>query len=279
MALPQFPLQPTTQVHETLRQDVRAFLAGALTDLPASERARSWTGFDARFSAELDKRGWLGMTLPGITISPVLDIAGEHHFNEVSFKDVVLAPDALLGKEGDGWAQVMSELAFERSGPDRFLSSFVLVDELLRCLKRSPGIAPYDDIGRMVARLIILRQMSLSVAGRLANGEQPTLAASIVKDLGALFEQDVPEIARRVQSAVTRRRRPRICAGLSPHPSCCTKLFTARWHPRNIAWNHCTGSWITMIEKISHLWVCLLRTRPEYNGLRPCSLPAQNAHV
>ena len=335
MTLPQFPLQPTTQIHETLRRDVRAFLAEALTDLPASERARSWTGFDAGFSAELGKRGWLGMTLPGkygghdrdaierhvvveellaagapvaahwiadrqsaplilrngtegqrqtilpqiasgtcffgigmsepnsgsdlasaqsraqktadgwllngtklwttyghkadymivfcrtsqsdvrhggfsqllvdmtlpgITISPVLDIAGEHHFNEVSFKDVVLAPDALLGKEGDGWAQVMSELAFERSGPDRFLSSFVLVDELLRCLKRSPGLAPHDDIGRMVARLIILRQMSLSVAGRLAQGEQPTLAASIVKDLGALFEQDVPEIARRVLS-------------------------------------------------------------------------------
>jgi alkylation response protein AidB-like acyl-CoA dehydrogenase len=335
MSLPDFPLQSTTQTHTDLRRDVRAFLSGALKDLPASERARSWVGFDAGFSAELGKRGWLGMTLPrkyggherdaverhvvveellaagapvaahwigdrqsaplilhngteeqrrnilpriadgtcffgigmsepnsgsdlasartkaektpegwvlngtklwttyghkahymivfcrtsqsdvrhggfsqllvdmslpGITVSPVLDIAGEHHFNEIAFEDVRLPPDALLGKEGDGWAQVMSELAFERSGPDRFLSSFVLVDELLRCLKRRPEIAPHDDIGRMVARLMVLRQMSLSVAGRLAKGEQPTLAASVVKDLGALFEQDVPEIARRVMA-------------------------------------------------------------------------------
>ena len=42
--------------------------------------------------------------------------------------------DALLGREGDGWTQVTSELAFERSGPERFLSSFTLLVELVRAL-------------------------------------------------------------------------------------------------------------------------------------------------
>ncbi len=41
--------------------------------------------------------------------------------------------DALLGKEGDGWKQVTGELAFERSGPDRFLSAFTLLVE--RCAR------------------------------------------------------------------------------------------------------------------------------------------------
>ena len=253
MTLPTFPLETTTPAQTALREEVRAFLADALVDLPARERARSWVGFDADFSAALGQRGWLGMTLPtaygghgrnavdrhivveellaagapvaahwiadrqsaplilrhgteeqrqtilpriaagtcffgigmseansgsdlasvrtkaektgdgyvlngtklwttyghkahymivfcrtsksddrhggfsqvlvdmslpGITVSPVLDIAGEHHFNEVSFDNVALPLDALLGKEGDGWAQVISELAFERSGPD-----------------------------------------------------------------------------------------------------------------------------------------------------------------
>ena len=37
----------------------------------------------------------------------------------------------LLGQEGDGWNQVMSELAFERSGPERFLSSIELMYQLI----------------------------------------------------------------------------------------------------------------------------------------------------
>lgn len=136
------------------------------------------------------------MSLPGISVKPIPDIAGEHHINEVAFDDVQLPPDALIGHEGDGWAQVMSELAFERSGPDRFLSSFALIDELLRGLGSvAPDRAP-AALGRIAARLIVLRQMSLSVAGMLARGEQPVLAAAVVKDLGALFEQEIPELAR-----------------------------------------------------------------------------------
>jgi len=38
--------------------------------------------------------------------------------------------------------------------------------------------------------------MSRSVAGMLARGENPALQAAVVKDLGALLEQEVPEIAR-----------------------------------------------------------------------------------
>ncbi|MFH1343963.1 MAG: acyl-CoA dehydrogenase family protein [Pseudomonadota bacterium] len=139
------------------------------------------------------------LSLPGISIKPVLDIAGEHHINEVHFDNVELPEDALLGTEGQGWVQVMSELAFERSGPDRFLSSFVLIDEMLRILggEVAQGQAA-PAIGRLVAHLIALRQMSQSVAGMLARGVQPDLAAAIVKDLGAQFEQEVPDIARAI---------------------------------------------------------------------------------
>jgi len=136
------------------------------------------------------------LTIPGITINPILDIAGEHHFNEVSFKDVFLPESALIGKLGDGWTQVMGELAFERSGPDRFLSSFALLNELLRVLGQAPDRAEKRTIGRLTAHLMVLRQMSRSVAGMLSRGENPALQATVVKDLGALLEQEIPEIAR-----------------------------------------------------------------------------------
>ena len=138
---------------------------------------------------------------PGITIRPILALTGEHHFNEVVFEDVRLPADALLGKEGDGWAQVTGELAFERSGPERFLSSFTLLVELVRALGPAPSDAAQIALGRLAAHIITLRRMSRSVAGMLQAGENPALAAALVKDLGALVEQEIPEIARQLIAA------------------------------------------------------------------------------
>ncbi len=138
------------------------------------------------------------MKTPGITVRPILDIAGAHHFNEVHFEDVFLPAESLLGQPGDGWAQVMGELAFERSGPERFLSSFTLLTELVRVLAEAPSAASEEAIGRLAAHLIVLRRLSSSVAGMLQAGEDPQLDAAVVKDLGAVFEQEIPEIARRL---------------------------------------------------------------------------------
>jgi alkylation response protein AidB-like acyl-CoA dehydrogenase len=132
----------------------------------------------------------------GISIRPVLDLAGRHHFNEVSFDGVWLPADALIGKEGDGWAQVTSELAYERSGPERFLSSFRLLVELVRALGPDPGERAAIAIGRLAAHLVTLRRLSKSVTAMLEGGADPQLQAAIVKDLGAIFEQEIPDIAR-----------------------------------------------------------------------------------
>ena len=74
---------------------------------------------------------------PGVTIRPIRDLAGDEHFAEVFFDDVTLPPDALVGEEGGGWAQVTAELAFERSGPERIYSSVVLIDAWLAHVRRS----------------------------------------------------------------------------------------------------------------------------------------------
>jgi alkylation response protein AidB-like acyl-CoA dehydrogenase len=137
------------------------------------------------------------LSMPGIQIRPILIPTGEHHFNEVVFDDVFLPATALLGREGNGWKQVISELAFERSGPERFLSSFTLLAELTRVL----GASEISDraalaIGRLSAHLVTLRRMARSVAGSLQAGLDPAVEAVMVKDLGASFEQEIPEIAR-----------------------------------------------------------------------------------
>lgn len=132
---------------------------------------------------------------PGIHVRPIADLTGHEHFNEVVFDDAPLPLDAVIGAEGQGWAQVTAELAYERSGPERFLSSMVLLKHLISAAGATPSERVAIAIGRLTARLHALRRLSLSVATKLQRGENPALEAALVKDVGAVFEQDIPEIA------------------------------------------------------------------------------------
>ncbi len=134
---------------------------------------------------------------PGIRVAPIRDLAGREHFNEVHFEDALLAEDALIGEENNGWAQVIEELALERAGPERYLSCQTLLNELLRILKaRGAGDAAAGAVGSAVAQLGALRAMSLSVAAMLQAGESPNLEAAMVKDMGTRFEQSIPSLAQ-----------------------------------------------------------------------------------
>ena len=138
----------------------------------------------------------LDLKSPGITIRPIINLAGDHDFNEVVLDRVFVPTDRLVGREGEGWRQVTSELAFERSGPERFFSSFQVLVELIRRASPDPEPQIAEAVGRMTAHLRILRRMSLSIAARLEAGETPNLEAALVKDLGNAFERKVPEVVR-----------------------------------------------------------------------------------
>lgn len=132
---------------------------------------------------------------PGLTIRPIKDLTGDTSFNEVFFEDVFVPENRLVGKEGNGWSQVVAELALERSGPERFLSCMALLTELIDRIGPDPDTHAATAIGSMVARLAVCRQMSISLAAQLNRGENPATEAAYVKDLGVTLEQDIPEIA------------------------------------------------------------------------------------
>jgi alkylation response protein AidB-like acyl-CoA dehydrogenase len=142
------------------------------------------------------------LTAPGVTIRPIRNLAGEHDFNEIVLDRVFVPSERLVGHEGDGWRQVTSELAFERSGPERFLSSHQVLAGLVDRAGSDPQPAMAEALGHIGAELWTLRQMSLSVAGMLQSGETPNLEAALVKDLGGAYERRIPEQAR----SLTRRR-------------------------------------------------------------------------
>jgi alkylation response protein AidB-like acyl-CoA dehydrogenase len=141
----------------------------------------------------------IDLSLPGVTVRPIRDLAGDAHFNEVFFDDVQLAPDALIGSEGSGWEQVNAELAFERSGPERIYSSIVLLERWIACLRRTSQTSTQaamhaETVGRMATHLSALRNMSIALTTRLVQGETPLVEAALVKDLGTEFEQAIPAL-------------------------------------------------------------------------------------
>ncbi|MDX2158049.1 MAG: acyl-CoA dehydrogenase family protein [Hyphomicrobiaceae bacterium] len=135
---------------------------------------------------------------PGISVRPIYNLYGGHDFNEVTFDDVFVPEDMTVGGEGRGWDMVVSELAFERSGPDRFMSTYPLLVEAVSELGPDPEPMAAAEVGRLVANLATLRRMSVSIAGMLNEGKSPVTEAALVKDLGTTFEQEIPEVVRRV---------------------------------------------------------------------------------
>lgn len=131
---------------------------------------------------------------PGVDIRPIVSMNGKHHFNEVIL-DEVFVPDALVfGTIGNGWQQVTSELSFERSGPERFLSTFPLLADMGTHM-RDGSLPRHTDLGRYLGRITGLHQMSMAVAGALERHEPADTAAAVVKVLGTSTEGDIADFA------------------------------------------------------------------------------------
>jgi alkylation response protein AidB-like acyl-CoA dehydrogenase len=136
------------------------------------------------------------MKTPGITVNPIYQMTGQHDFNEVVFDDALVPDDHVMGEIDGAWKQATSELAYERSGPERFLETYYVLTEMVRALGEQPDNRGAEGIGRLVAQLHTMRRMSVSVAGMLHAGKEPVVEASIVKDIGTIWEQQLPQRVR-----------------------------------------------------------------------------------
>jgi acyl-CoA dehydrogenase len=142
------------------------------------------------------------MKTPGISVNPIPQITGLYEFNEVVFDNAFVPDDHLLGEIDGAWKQATSELAYERSGPERFLETYYVLTELVRALGPSPDARGAEGIGRLVAQLHTMRRMSVSVAGMLQAGKEPVVEAAIVKDIGTIWEQQLPHRVRELAAFV-----------------------------------------------------------------------------
>jgi alkylation response protein AidB-like acyl-CoA dehydrogenase len=144
---------------------------------------------------------------PGVTVRPIRFMSGYHSFNEVFLDNVFVADAMVVGEIGQGWKQVTSELALERSGPERYMTTYPLFTELVRRLGAAPDARAAEAAGKLAARMWALRRMSLAIAMTLdpgADAESGTpkatvdlaTEAALVKDMGTFYEREIIDAAR-----------------------------------------------------------------------------------
>lgn len=147
----------------------------------------------------------IDLNAEGVSIVPINYLTGEAHFNEVFFENVFVPENRVVGVLGNGWKQGLAELAFERSGPERILSTFPLLEELVAELKLQQDLEGLTQASKLVAQLWSLRNLSIGVAKVLEEGGEVAIPAALVKALGTKFEQSIPEITRLLVATYPRK--------------------------------------------------------------------------
>ena len=138
------------------------------------------------------------MTSPGITVRPLVDMTGEHHFNEVFFENVRVPKHWLIGEKNRGWFQIASQLDYERAGMERLFSYAPLFRDLeahLRASGRTSDPLIRQALARLHADLAVGRLLLYRIAWKLSQGITPTAETALAKLHGTELEQRLVRFA------------------------------------------------------------------------------------
>ncbi len=146
------------------------------------------------------------MKMPGITIRPLINMVGEHTFNEVFFDNVRISKKYLVGQEDAGFKQIMAQMNYERSGIERLLQNYPVYSELKRFINEmdeSEKTGEYffwirDKMAQLEIEFTVGRLLCYSTAWSIDQGETPTSQAAISKAFCTQFEQRLNDFAMAV---------------------------------------------------------------------------------
>jgi alkylation response protein AidB-like acyl-CoA dehydrogenase len=128
------------------------------------------------------------MKSPGIVISPLVQMTGARHFNQVFLEDVRVSVENLVGRKNEGWQVALTTLAFERStGQERIMMG--RVQELARLAMRLSrnGRSLWDEpvvrqkIGQFAAEATAIRYTGFRQLTRQLKGLPPGPEGSMIK--------------------------------------------------------------------------------------------------
>lgn len=135
-------------------------------------------------------------------IRPIPTMTGSAHFCEVNFHKTFVPEENLLGQEGAGWNQVLSELSIERTGPERYMGTFVLLSGLFQLTQGKLPTALEAEFGLWVSRLMALRTLAIELLEPENQSKHYIAKSAAFKEVATRFETELPEFVRKVQLLV-----------------------------------------------------------------------------
>jgi alkylation response protein AidB-like acyl-CoA dehydrogenase len=142
------------------------------------------------------------MDAPGIEIRPLIDMTGEHAFNEVFFTDVRIPVDHLVGAEHGGWELAKVTLGNERvslSGEGALWGMGPTADDLVATVRTAGGAPDSPSRDRLVDVFVesqILRVLRMRTVSAILAGKAPGAEASVRKAIADAHGQHVMDLAR-----------------------------------------------------------------------------------
>jgi len=146
------------------------------------------------------------LTLPGVTIKPITNMAGEHSFNEVFFDNVAIHKKYLVGKENMGFKQIMAQIDYERSGPERLLQNLPVYEQTIAYIRKmdaaSKDPAYYawirDAAAQLEIEISIGRLMCYQTAWIIDQKKPATIQAAMGKAFCTQVAKRLNDVATRI---------------------------------------------------------------------------------
>lgn len=155
------------------------------------------------------------MKSPGITVRPIVNMAGESNFNEVFFEDVRVPAASLVGEENAGFKQIMAQMDYERAGLERLMQNYPLFEQLKQHVRdMDPSETPEtlrawarDQVAQLEIEYSVGRLLCYYTAWTIDQGKTPTAQAAMCKAFCTRYEQKVNDVASQILGPVCQIRR------------------------------------------------------------------------
>ncbi len=146
------------------------------------------------------------MKAEGIAVSPIVNMAGDHTFNMVTFDNVRVPKKNLVGEHNRGWYVGATLLDFERSGVDYPAGAQKTLEELIAFSKQGKknGIPLIENavirnrLSELYIETEVSRLISYNVAWMQSQNMVPNKEASMGKVIGTELQQHVSDLGMRI---------------------------------------------------------------------------------
>jgi alkylation response protein AidB-like acyl-CoA dehydrogenase len=147
--------------------------------------------------------------LPGISVTPTIDITGSEAWGEVFYDGVRIPKKYLIGEKNRGFYQILNQLDYERAGLERLMGNYPLFDAIIRFAKETKraGRPLSEDplIRNKLAQLEVEFEMGRLLTYRVVlvieEGRSPNVEAAMAKTYCTTFEQRLANVATDILGA------------------------------------------------------------------------------